>query len=328
MRAGEHLLQLINEVLDLARIESGRLSISLESVTLESVFEEVFANVRPMASDAGIQVRDDTSDMSAIAVRADRTRLKQVLLNLLSNAIKYNRESGQVSLSVAGLPDKRVRINVSDTGMGMSTAQTNQLFQPFNRLGADNTEIEGTGIGLAISKRLVELMEGEIGVHSEVGVGSTFYIELPVTDLPATVVKEADVTAVETKQVLTGHTVLYVEDNPANLELVTNILTLRPDLNLLSATHAKLGIELAKAHRPDIIVLDINLPDIDGFEALRILLADPKTAEIPMIALSANAMPRDVERGLKAGFQKYLTKPINVREFLESLDEILGTSAV
>jgi len=259
-------------------------------------------------------------------VAADRTRLKQVLINLLSNAIKYNRQGGSVQVTCNERALGRLRISVQDTGNGLIPAKVSQLFQPFNRLGKEDSDEEGTGIGLVVSKRLVEQMGGEIGVTSTAGNGSVFWIELNLTVAP-----QLDDAAIEALLTATEagpgnirvRSVLYVEDNRANMELVAQLIARRPDLCLLGAEDATRGIALVRQHHPDVILLDINLPGISGLQALKILKEDPDTRQIPVLALSANAMPRDIERGLAAGFCRYLTKPIRVTEFMQALDVAL-----
>jgi CheY-like chemotaxis protein len=258
-------------------------------------------------------------------VRADRTRLKQVLLNLLSNAVKYNREGGVVALACVPGGPGRIRLSVQDTGVGLSREQLGHLFEPFNRLGQENGAQEGTGIGLVLTRRLVEMMGGEIAVKSSAGVGSVFSIELDAAVPQALATPLAAMAGEPRPGPAPGgqHLVLYVEDNPANLKLVEEIVRLRADLRLISAPDARLGIDLAKAHQPEIILMDLNLPGMSGLEALQVLREDPGTAAIPVIALTANAMPRDVERGLAAGFFRYLTKPINIPMFNEAIDSTL-----
>ncbi|MDA1191810.1 MAG: response regulator [Candidatus Poribacteria bacterium] len=325
LKAGDHLLQLINEVLDLARIEAGRLSLSLEDVDLNEVVAEVFEMVRPLANERGIAVMNEMDGDETYYVFADRTRLSQVMVNLMANAIKYNRQNGSVSVDCVIDPNGRLRITVSDTGNGIPADKIERLFQPFDRLGAETTEVSGTGIGLTISRRLVEAMDGELTVQSAVGKGSRFSVILPMGERrESTEMAEPVAPVAELAEVLSSKfRILYVEDNPANLRLVENVLELRDDIELMSAPQASMGIELARAHLPDLILMDINLPGMDGYEALKLLLADARTARIPTIAVSANAMPRDVERGIAAGFRHYLTKPINVRVFLSVLDEFL-----
>jgi CheY-like chemotaxis protein len=259
-------------------------------------------------------------------VDADRMRLKQVLINLLSNAIKYNQANGTVVVDCAMSGPGRLRISIRDTGAGLPPNLLDQLFQPFNRLGRERSTEEGTGIGLVMSKRLVELMGGLIGVESTVGLGSVFWFELNSTSEPRLEVGAAQHAAIEPAEVRGGarlRTLLYVEDNPANLKLIEQLIARRPDLRLLSARDGDVGIQLARANLPDVILMDINLPGIGGLEALKILHEDPATAHIPVVALSANAMPRDIERGLQAGFFRYLTKPIKVNEFMDTLEVAL-----
>jgi len=262
-------------------------------------------------------------------VDADRTRLKQVLINLLSNAIKYNQADGTVVVECARSAPERIRISIRDTGAGLPPDMLSQLFQPFNRLGRERTGEEGTGIGLVMSKRLVELMGGHIGVESTVGLGSVFWFELNATVEPQLAEQDEPLATAAAELPRRGplRTLLYVEDNPANLKLIEQLIARRPDIRLLSARDGNLGIDLARAHRPDVILMDINLPGISGIQALKILREDPETMHIPVIALSANAMPRDIEKGLDAGFFRYLTKPIKVNEFMATLGVALEFAA-
>jgi signal transduction histidine kinase/CheY-like chemotaxis protein len=325
LQAGWYLLELINEILDLALIESGKLSLSLEPISLAEVMLECQAMIEPQAQKRGIRVAFPHFEMPCF-VQADRTRVKQVFINLLSNAIKYNKVSGTVVVEHITSTPGRIRICVKDSGEGLSADKLAQLFQPFNRLGQEANAEEGTGIGLVTTKRLVELMKGVIGVESTVGVGSVFWVELNSTTEPHPAAGAAEPTAVAQAQVHFGaqsRTLLYVEDNPANLMLVEDLIARRPDIRLLSARDGNRGVDIAQASRPDVILMDINLPGISGIQALRILAEDPATAHIPVIALSANAMPRDIEKGLEAGFFRYLTKPIKVNEFMDTLDVAL-----
>ena len=326
LQGGWYLLELIDEILDLSAIESGRLSLSLEPVSLVEVMLECQAMIEPQAQKRGIQMTFPQFDISWF-VNADRTRLKQVLINLLSNAIKYNREQGTVKVKCATSSPERIRISVQDTGAGLPPEKLAQLFQPFNRLGQEASAEEGTGIGLVVSKRLVELMGGEIGAESTVGVGSVFWIELNLAAAtPQIVAGIADSTPVAQAQVHNDaplRTLLYVEDNLANMKLVEQIIARHPNIRLLAAVNGNSGIEIARVSQPEVILMDINLPDISGSEALKILRADPATTHIPVIALSANAIPRDIENGLSAGFFRYLTKPIKVNEFMDALDVAL-----
>ena len=322
LNAGWYLLDLINEILDLAVIESGKLSMSQESVSVAEVMLECQAMIEPQAQRRGIRMTFPRFDVPA-SVHADRTRLKQVIINLLSNAIKYNADNGTVAVACSENTPGRVRISVTDTGAGLSSEQMAQLFQPFNRLGQEANAEQGTGIGLVVSKRLMELMNGVVGVESKVGVGSVFWIELNSTSpQPAAKSDHAEVAP----RLLSGaalRTLLYVEDNPANLKLVERLIARRPDMRLLTAIDGTTGVDLARSAKPEVILMDINLPGISGIDALKILRGDPATAHIPVVALSANAVPRDVQKGLEAGFFRYLTKPIKVVEFMDTLSAAL-----
>jgi signal transduction histidine kinase/ActR/RegA family two-component response regulator len=325
LHAGWYLLELINGILDLAQIESGKLSLSLEQVSLAEVMVECQAMIEPQRQARGIRLNFCRFETTCF-VHADRTRLKQVVINLLSNALKYNRPGGSVTVGCSSNTPKYVRISVTDTGAGLAPDRLAQLFEPFNRLGQEAGPEEGTGIGLVVSKRLVELMGGAIGVESSVGVGSVFWIELKATVAPTVDLDAAGLTAAPAAQVLPGarlRTLLYVEDNPANLSLVEQLVARRSDLRLLSARTGNLGIQIARDTLPDVILMDINLPGLSGLDALDILRADPATAHIPVIALSANAMPHDIKKGLEAGFFRYLTKPIKVNEFMETVNVAL-----
>ena len=325
LQAGWYLLDLINEILDLALVESGKLSLSLEPVGLTEVMLECQTMMESQAQKRGITVTFEPLAFPYV-VRADRRRVKQVLINLLSNAIKYNSVGGTVCVRCAEITAGRICISVEDTGAGLTAQKITQLFQPFNRLGQETSE-QGTGIGLVMTKRLVELMGGFISVESVVDKGSIFSIEMNMTverqgvvgtlgdyGAPAQAGAAADVNV---------RTVLYVEDNPANLMLVEDLIARRSDIRLLTARDGLSGVETAHNALPDVILMDLNLPGISGIRALRILAEDATTAHIPVIALSANAMPRDVEKGLDAGFFRYLTKPIKINEFMDTLDEAL-----
>lgn len=333
LKSGRHLLTLINEILDLAKVEAGALTLSMEPVGLAEILAECRSMIEPLAAARGIRVQFPAAGdpESAVAlVQADRTRLKQVLLNLLSNAVKYNREGGTVSVACAAHAPDRLRLSVVDTGMGLRPEQVAALFQPFNRLGQENGTQEGTGIGLVFTKRLVELMKGEIGAASTPGVGSTFWIELsaaaPLAQLAAPAQQEAGQAAVAPDSAA-PRLILYIEDNPANLRLVQEIVAFRADLRLLSAPDGHAGLALAHTHRPAVILMDLNLPGMSGFEVLAQLRRDPGTAHIPAIALTANAMPRDIERGLSAGFARYLTKPIDIEQLNAAIDGVLTQRA-
>ncbi len=326
--AGWYLLDLINEILDLALIESGKLLLSLEPMSLNEVMSDCQAMIEPQAQKSGIQLTFPQFDCPYF-VKADRTRVKQILINLLSNSIKYNRTGGTVVVNYSASTANRIRISITDTGEGLSVENLSQLFQPFNRLGRETGTEEGTGIGLMVSKRLVELMGGAIGAESTVGNGSVFWIELNLTVAPQIAPDDDQSMTIVPAKISADtplRTLLYVEDNPANLLLVENLLERRPDIHLLSAQDGLRGIEMARASLPDVILMDINLPGISGIHALEILRKDPATTHIPVIALSANAMPRDIVRGLEVGFFRYLTKPIKLNEFLDTLDAALKFS--
>jgi len=325
LEAGWYLLKLINETLDLAGIESGQAALSKESVAVAEIMSECQAMTEPQAQQRGIRMTFPRFD-NPIFVCADRTRLKQIVINLLSNAIKYNREQGTVVVDCTVSAPERIRISVKDTGAGLSPEMLAQLFTPFNRLGQEAGSVAGTGIGLVVSKRLAELMEGVLGVESTVGVGSVFWCDLNSAAAPQLKDQSGEAEALVRPPVPVDvplRTLLYVEDNPANMELVEQLIARRQDLRLVTAVNGTLGIELARATQPQVILLDINLPGISGFQALKILREDPVTAHIPVVALSANAMPRDIAKGLQAGFFSYLTKPIQINEFMDVLDTAL-----
>lgn len=325
LHAGWYLLELINEILDLAVIESGKISLSEEPVLLAEVMLECQAMIEPQAQKRGITLFFPHFD-SPCFVRADRTRLKQVLINLLSNAIKYNVKDGTVEVVCTTSALGRIRINIIDTGAGLPPEKLVQLFQPFNRLGKEGSSEEGTGIGLVMSKRLVELMGGVVGVESTVGVGSVFWFELSSTSAPQHSIDKVEAIPEVLVKITQGaplRTLLYVEDNPANLNLVEQLIGRRPEMRLLTAVNGNIGIELARSHQPEVILMDINLPGISGIQALKILREDPAMAHIPVLAISANAMPSDVKKGMAAGFFRYLTKPINVNEFMTTIDAAL-----
>lgn len=325
-KSGHHLLRLIDEVLDLARVETGRLTLSIESVDLRPVVEEVMATFQPIAGQAGVTISVAGEAALPPPVAADRTRLVQVLSNLLSNAVKYNHRGGHVEIALTraaeGAADM-VSIAIRDTGPGIAADQFDAVFEPFNRLGQEYGAVEGTGIGLSITRRLVEAMNGGIVVDSTLGVGSTFSVSLPVAAVaPATPVRPQP-DAARTEAAADRRTLLYVEDNPSNIQLMRDLVDAVGSLGILVAADPFHGLDLARARRPDIIVLDINLPGMDGFELLKRLRSDSSTSDIPIIALSASAQAREIERGLAAGFRKYLTKPLSVPDFLEAIEELL-----
>lgn len=320
-RGGRHLLALINEVLDLSRIERGDLSMSVEPVHAGQVVQETLELVGPLAAARSVTIAALAAADFDLYVMADRQRLKQVLLNILSNAIKYNREGGGVKLSCARDGSARARISVADTGVGIPTEDIPRVFEPFERLGAEETEVEGTGLGLALSKRLTEAMGGEIGAESEIGRGTTFWLELPlVTAAPK--VRTPDPGGPLPASRLRGpaRTVLCIEDNPSNIKLVETIFADRPEVTLLVATQGSLGLELAREHRPALILLDVNLSDIPGEEVLRRLRSDARTADIAIVMVSADATPGQIRRLRRAGADDYLTKPFEIAQFLAIID--------
>ncbi|MFZ6712404.1 response regulator [Undibacterium sp. TC9W] len=323
--AGSHLLALINEILDLAKVESGAMKLTAEVITLDEVFAECKTMIEPLAQKRGINV--SFAENTCLHVNADRIRLKQVLINLLSNAIKYNRQNGTVSVVAHLEDDLHVCIQVIDTGVGLSTVQLETIFQPFNRLGREVFNEEGTGIGLSLVKHLVEAMDGRIGINSQVGSGSTFWVRFPGSAADSQYrqpdIKTMFYESAQGPKSSTQKCLLYVEDNPTNLRLVAELIRLRSDLILLTATDGLLGIEQARLHLPDLILMDINLPGIDGIETMRFLQSDPRTAHIPVIAVTANAMPADLENGKAAGFFSYITKPINIEEFGLAVDKAM-----
>ena len=325
LKAGRHLLSLINEVLDLAKIESGRVELSLEPVEMQPLVQECLTLVQPMAEARSIGL-DAQLDPHLVA-KADRVRLRQVVLNLLSNAIKYNRDRGQVVVALSRPPEAagQVRLSVRDNGLGIAADKQPHLFEPFNRAGAETSEIEGTGVGLSITKQLVELMQGSIGFTSREGLGSEFWI-----DLPQAIPQEASGTSVvespmATPQDFEGRkTILCVDDNPANLRLISRILQPLTGVTVLAAPTPALGLELATAHRPDLILLDINMPGMDGYEVLQRIRTTATLNETPVVAVTANAMERDIERGMEAGFAAYVTKPLDKGPFLTTVHRLLG----
>jgi signal transduction histidine kinase/CheY-like chemotaxis protein len=329
LKAGWYLLELINEILDLALIESGKLTLSNEPVSLAEIIAECHAMIEPQATSRGIAMTLPRIGLPRF-IQADRTRLKQVLINLLFNAVKYNRPNGTVAVDAVAAGVGKVRISIRDTGVGLEPQQVEQLFQPFNRLGKQSESEEGSGIGLVVSKRLVDLMGGAIGVESIPGEGSVFWVEFASAHAPTTsMLAEVEAGPARSANITGGplRTVLYVEDNPANLELVTQLVERRSDLRMISAPDASLGIHYARSCLPQVILMDINLPGMSGIEALEVLRADSSTSGIPVIALSANAVPRDIERALAAGFSNYITKPIVVGKFMNALDAALNESS-
>ena len=325
LNAGHHLLELINEVLDLAKIESGRIDLSIEPVEVCSVIDECFMLIKPLADKRNILISH--SGLKGLDVKADRIRFKQALLNLLSNAIKYNRESGSVKIEVQAAESGQLRICVSDTGYGIPDDKIDELFQSFNRLDAENSGIEGTGIGLSITRRIIEMMDGNVGVESKPGVGSIFWLELPTESMEEVSQSNKKNTtsstphSLEDEQVL--RTVIYIEDNPANLKLVTHILSQRSHIKLLTAHTPELGIELALAHKPELILLDMDMFGINGYHVFDAIKSNESLNTIPVFAITAKTIPSDIRRGKESGFAEYLTKPLNIANFLKTIDHYL-----
>ena len=322
-KGGQHLLDLINEVLDIARIEAGKLSLSPEPVGVREIVRDSLAFVAPLAAQRSIAlVLDETPD-AARSVLADRPRLSQILLNLLSNAVKYNRDGGRVTVGFELAASDRLRIKVTDTGAGIPREKLQLVFTPFERLGAETTAIEGTGLGLALSRRLAEAMGGSLGVDSEVDRGSTFWIELGVThDREVGIVPEPAFRAMTSSS--RTATVLYIEDNSANVRLMERVLSRRAGTTLVHAAQGLEGIALAARARPDVIFLDLHLPDVSGEEVLRQLWCDPELRRIPVVVLTADATPGQVRRMTASGASAYLTKPLDLGKLFDTLDRMLS----
>ncbi|MDT4936215.1 MAG: hypothetical protein QOK11_4107 [Pseudonocardiales bacterium] len=326
MKGGRHLLNLINEVLEIAHIEAGKLSLSPEAVLVSELIAESVDLMRPLAQDRALQLLNPDAHHCDKFIFTDRQRVKQILLNLLSNAIKYNRRDGRISISCTEVATGRLRIQVTDTGPGIHPDHLPLLFTPFERLGAEETTVEGTGIGLALSHKLAEALGGTLGADSTLGQGSTFWVEFPLVEGPvdryhrlhsppdAAPAPEASSTRAK---------ILYIEDNLSNLKLVERVLTHRPHVELIAAMQGRLGLELAREHQPVLVLLDLNLADLPGEQVLQQLRDDPNTAGIPVIVVSADAMPRNAQRVLSAGASGYLTKPIDVPELLQVIDNAL-----
>jgi PAS domain S-box-containing protein len=320
LKAGRHLLGLINEVLDIARIEAGTMTMSLEPVHLGSVIAEALSLISPLADDAGVQLVADPSEYGELYVNADQQRLKQVLINLLSNAVKYNRRGGEIRVRCRELAGERVEVAVADTGHGLTPEQLERLFEPFERLGAERTSVEGTGLGLPLSRHLTEAMGGAMTAESEPAAGTTLRIVLHAAAAPPEDGAAGGAASVAGRRPGPDRrTVLYVEDNLSNLKLVERLLERVPEVRLIPAMQGQLGLELARRHQPDLILLDLHLPDLHGRDVLQALKDDPATAWIPVVVLSADATPSQVERLLAAGAADYATKPIDVEWLLDTV---------
>jgi len=326
-KGGSHLLDLINEILDISQIESGHLSMSPEPVLVSEVVEEAISLVGPLAADKSVNLIATTDREPVCYVFADRQRLKQILINLLSNGIKYNRLSGSVSVSSFVPSPGLLRIQVTDTGPGIAPENRDLLFVPFERLGAEQTLIEGTGVGLALSRGLAHAMGGRLEVDSAVGRGSTFWLEFPTVESPAHKLDQEEEESAPARS-SDKRIVLQIEDNPANVALVERVLAQRPELVVVPAMQGRTGLDIARRDRPAVILLDVNLPDMDGSEVLKELRADPRTAAIPVIVVSADAMPRQMQHLLAAGATAYLTKPIDIRDLLLQIDQAIEPDAV
>ncbi|HVH46545.1 MAG TPA: PAS domain S-box protein [Labilithrix sp.] len=329
LKGGEHLLRLIDDILDLSRIEAGAVSISLEPVSVRDVLDEVRQTLEPIATRNGIRLDVAALPDELPMVTADRTRFAQILMNFGSNAIKYNRSAGSVLFTVSMPASSQVRVTVRDTGIGIPLAKQDKLFQPFQRAGQETGPIEGTGIGLVITKRLAELMGGAVGFVSTPDEGSQFWVDIPAKHDDVS----SSVAAMSAPPIATRstddehHLVLYVEDNPANVRFMRDLVDTMENVELLSVPTAELGIELARARQPEVVIMDINLPGMSGLEALRMLRETPETKDIPVIALTAAASERDKQRGEQAGFYRYLTKPVKVTEFITTIESLLAGRA-
>jgi len=330
LSAGKHLLDLINEVLDISRIEAGRMQLSLEPVCVADALEETLDLMRPLATERSIQLSASADIDAGVHVLADRQRFKQVLVNLLNNAVKYTPFFGGVAVSYHVPGNEKVRVLVSDTGPGIPAEKLARLFTPFERLGAEQSAIEGTGLGLALSQRLVDAMGGSIGVESAVGKGSTFWIELPLTKSPLERFPRdrAANGARQPSSEPASRSILYIEDNLSNLALIEQMLAERPGTALLTSMQGKVGLDLARQHTPDLILLDLHLPDLPGWDVLSQLKADSTTRHIPVVVISADATKRQMNRLMSAGAAHYLTKPLDVNKFFQVLDETNGIDSV
>ena len=323
LQSSQHLLELINDILDLSQIEKGKLSIFMEPVSLHDLSEEILGLVKPIADKAGILLIDEVSTNKNVFVTADRVRLKQILLNFLTNGIKYNKPKGWVSIFSEVLENNKLRISVVDSGKGISENNLKNLFNPFDRLGEQFSSIQGIGIGLALAKQLITLMNGEIGATSKVAEGSRFFVDLSID---SNITEKMTINTPQTEEIpkaAGAKKVLCIEDNPRNLKLVERVLSEDENLQLLSAPDGEIGIDIARSHQPSLILMDISLPGIDGIETFKQLKKFEETKEIPVVAISANAREEDIQRAMDEGFQDYLTKPIKIELLLSSVQKYL-----
>lgn len=329
IRNGNHLLELINHMLDFNKIEVGELPIDIEDVQAREIIDASLYLNQARATQEGIEIIDQTVDEDLPLLSTDRTRLIQVLLNLLSNAVKYNREHGKVTLSCQRKATQMLRISVTDTGRGIPLEKQEELFKPFERLGRELGQIDGTGIGLSITKKIIELMGGLIGFESQHGKGSTFWVEVPISRDQSP--EENTTGATDTAGQKAGskidnaqaRTILYIEDNPENVILMEAIISQIDNVQMVTAYNATLGFDVATSKKPDLILMDINLPGMNGIQALKLLLKTEETRDIPVIAITSNNTPRDIDAGLRAGFKAYITKPIKVPDFIRTIKKFL-----
>jgi len=330
INSGNHLLDLIDQVLELAKIESGQFDMDIVDVPVGALVDECLSIIETIAAKRSITIRKIVSCCDQALVRADRIRLKQVLLNLLSNAVKYNRDNGSVSVSLHQAGNALIHIEISDTGVGIEEKKLAYLFEPFERLGYENSDIEGTGIGLTITRELLRIMGGEVEVISYVGKGSMFWVELPLSQLDGKIDLATTDQARQNSELSTGvvgtRTILYVEDNPSNMSLMKHILGMVPEYQMIEAHNGEIGIAMAEKDLPDLILMDINLPGMDGVSAMKHLASMETTKHIPVVAVSANAMPNDVAQALDEGFHGYLTKPFQINRLYELLQETFAQS--
>jgi len=332
LRNGNHLLELIDQMMDLNKIEAGTLPLNMEDIPARDVLDESLYLIQARANREEIEVIDDTVDETLPLLWTDSTRLIQALLNLLSNAVKYNRKGGRVNLSSQQMDGGMLRISVADNGIGIALDQQDKLFTPFERLGHELGQIDGTGIGLSITRQIVDMLGGKIGFESEQDAGSRFWVDIPISSTKSKLEVVGDAAAInniasQTDDTNPRRTILYIEDNPDSQQLVATIVSQYRNLHLLSAPNAIIGFDISTSKHPDLILMDINLPGMNGLQALKRLRATRETRDIPVIALTSNSMPQDIEAGLRAGFDAYLTKPIKVAELMAAIEKILENSA-